>query len=338
MKISMRPKYQRKPKYLRERLQISKLQNPSTKDRFTAAVKDSLTPPDYNDDIETHWLRFKSSLTNTAKEILGTERSRKSPDWFADSETHIAPLLDAKHKAMKTAINKPGDVAAQIGFINIKREVRQEIRKIKDSWWKEKAREIQPYADNHDYRRFFEAIKTVYGPSRKASFPIRDAHGAILTDDRKILERWKEHYSQVLNQNNDSDLSILDLLPAYSPMTSLDDEISMSEIISAIKNMKNDKSPGLDGIPAEIFKALDEDIVNSLLILFRKIWEQGDVPQDFRDALVINLYKNKGDTSNCNNYRGISLLSVAGKFLSKIMADRLVPLLERLLPESQCGL
>ena len=57
----------------------------------------------------------------------------------------------------------------------------------------------------------------------------------------------------------------------------------------------------------------------------------------FRDALLVNLYKNKGNASDCGNYRGIALLSVGGKVLTKAMANRLTSVLERILPEAQSG-
>jgi hypothetical protein len=56
-----------------------------------------------------------------------------------------------------------------------------------------------------------------------------------------------------------------------------------------------------------------------------------------RDAKIITLYKNKGDKSDCNNYRGISLLSIIGKVFAKVILTRLHKLAERVYPESQCG-
>ena len=62
------------------------------------------------------------------------------------------------------------------------------------------------------------------------------------------------------------------------------------------------------------------------------------LPQDLRDAVIITLYKNKGEKSDCSNYRGITLLSIAGKILARVLLNRLVPSIAAdNIPESQCG-
>jgi len=60
------------------------------------------------------------------------------------------------------------------------------------------------------------------------------------------------------------------------------------------------------------------------------------VPQDFKDASIIHLYKRKGDHACCDNHRGIS---VAGKVLAKVLLNRLTQHVDELgiLRESQCG-
>ena len=75
---------------------------------------------------------------------------------------------------------------------------------------------------------------------------------------------------------------------------------------------------------------------NHLMLLILKIWETKTLPSDFRDANIITIYK-KVDRENCNNYRGISLLSIASKIFACILLDRLLILAEDILPESQCG-
>ena len=61
------------------------------------------------------------------------------------------------------------------------------------------------------------------------------------------------------------------------------------------------------------------------------------MPQDFHDALIVTIYKNKGNKADCGNYRGISLLSIAGKIFACPILNRLITLSEKFLPVAQCG-
>ena len=59
---------------------------------------------------------------------------------------------------------------------------------------------------------------------------------------------------------------------------------------------------------------------------------------DFRDALIVHLFKRKGDRVVCDNHRGITLLATAGKLLARVMLNRLIAhIAPRILPESQCA-
>ena len=60
------------------------------------------------------------------------------------------------------------------------------------------------------------------------------------------------------------------------------------------------------------------------------------MPRDWSDAVLIPIPK-KGDLSSCDNLRGISLLTVVGKVMAKILQGRLQQLAETELPDSQCG-
>ena len=71
--------------------------------------------------------------------------------------------------------------------------------------------------------------------------------------------------------------------------------------------------------------------------LFNTCWHTRTLPDELRDANIITLYKNEVDHHDCNSYRGISLLSTAGKVLSRIILPRLRSLADQILPESQAG-
>ena len=65
--------------------------------------------------------------------------------------------------------------------------------------------------------------------------------------------------------------------------------------------------------------------------------QEGAVPQDTKNAKIITLIKNKRERSHCNDYGGISLLSIIGKVFAKVILTRLQKLAERVYAESQCG-
>ena len=71
--------------------------------------------------------------------------------------------------------------------------------------------------------------------------------------------------------------------------------------------------------------------INSFASVRRK------APHDMRDCNIITLYKNKGDRSNCINYRGVALLAIVGKVFARVLLNRLQQLADRVCPESQCG-
>ena len=81
------------------------------------------------------------------------------------------------------------------------------------------------------------------------------------------------------------------------------------ELQQALTSLKNGKAPGVDGIPAEVLKHSGTALHKELLWLCQRRWEDGAVPQDFKDAI----YKRKGDRRDCGNSRGFSPLSIAAK-------------------------
>ena len=111
--------------------------------------------------------------------------------------------------------------------------------------------------------------------------------------------------------------------------------LTVAEVSDALGKMRAGKSPGLDNLPIELILAGGGAAREALVQLTRRIWDNGTIPSDFKIANIITIFK-KGDRSNCNNYRGISLLSAAGKCFACILLSRLLVLAEEVLPESQC--
>ena len=57
--------------------------------------------------------------------------------------------------------------------------------------------------------------------------------------------------------------------------------------------MKSNKAPGPDGIPSEIWKS-SETLAEHLHTILQHVWEKEDVPQQFKDANIVTIWKRKG--------------------------------------------
>ena len=211
---------------------------------------------------------------------------------------------------------------------------------MQDFWLRKEADEIQSFADRKDMKKFFDALKTIYGLQSSGTTPLLSADGtSLLTDKEAILKRWAEHFDGVLNRPlsiNDEAINRL-LQVECNPL--LDELPSDSETVKAIKLLSSGEAPISDAIPTEIYKAGGPPVAEKLTELFQIMWRKEAIPQEFNDATIIHLFKRKGNPQVCDNHRGISLLSVAGKIFARVLLNRLIEHLEQsgLLPESQCG-
>ena len=100
--------------------------------------------------------------------------------------------------------------------------------------------------------------------------------------------------------------------------------------------MSTGKAGGMSGIAPELLIYGGQHLRIRLHQLICEVWQQGFVPKVWRDAEIV-LIPQKGDLRNCNNWRGISLLEVAGKLFTCIIQDRLQLIAGDILPELQCG-
>lgn len=127
-------------------------------------------------------------------------------------------------------------------------------------------------------------------------------------------------------------------IPQKPAKMELDEIPTLEETTKAINQLKSGKAAGTDGIPPDVWKHGGPVLHAKLHELLVCCWEQGKLPLDLRDSIIITMYKNQGGKSDCSNYRGITLLSIARKILARVLLNRLIPsIAEEHLPESQCG-
>nr|VZH95518.1 unnamed protein product [Spirometra erinaceieuropaei] len=255
-----------------------------------------------NAPVENRWCQLRDTVQSTALAVLG-RAPRQHQDWFDDNDAAIRNLLAEKNRLHKAYVDHPTE-DNKAAFYRSRRQLQQRLREMQDAWTARKAEEIQGYADRNEWKNFFSAIKAVYGPPTMDTAPLLSADGStLLTEKTQILQRWAEQFRGVLNRPSVISDAAIERLPQVKTNVDFDLPPSLQETIRAVQQLSSGKAPGSDAIPAEVYKHGGPQLMDHMTALFQEMWRQGEVPQDFKAATIMHLYKRKGNRQVCDNHR-----------------------------------
>ena len=323
----------------RKKLNVQALKSDAVRTELADSLTEKLTETPASANPASEWESLKNVTLQTAENVLGFKES-KHRDWFDEQDKEISPLLNKVHQDHEAWVKDSGNFQKEVIYHASRQNAQRSIRQMKDKWWSDRGKEMQLAADKHDTKSFFQQLKKVHGPTKRSTASIKDKTGRVLlTEKKEILDRWAEHFNTVLNQISDFDDTVLEELPDWEINEELSSIPTQAETELAIKQIASDKAAGSDNIPAEVYKHGGDLLKKRLRDLFVLIWEHRNLPQQLKDALIVHIYKRKGDISCCDNHRGISLLVIAGKILARIILNRLQKHVADwdIIPESQCG-
>jgi len=121
---------------------------------------------------------------------------------------------------------------------------------------------------------------------------------------------------------------IREKLEDQNPRESMITPFSMTELLTAIKKLKTKKAPGKDGILNDMIKNLGTVAKEKLLLIINQSWENGKLPDKWREAIIVPIRKKQKDKTKKTSYRPISLLSCLGKVMERMVNTRLTKHLE----------
>jgi endonuclease/exonuclease/phosphatase family metal-dependent hydrolase len=335
--VKMRPKlsvvnnirYRRPPRY-----NLARLKQANVAASYAQSLEAALPEEDELDEapLEDCWNTVKTAINSVAENVLGhVERSRRN-EWF---DEECQQVLDEKNAARVLMLRQ----ATRQNVDRYKQKRRQQtqlFREKKRRLEEEECEELEQLHRSHETRKFYQKLNA----SRKGFVPraemCRDKDGRILTDDREVTERWKQHFNEHLNgvQEEDQDGEGGDVVGAAN-----DEDVpppTIEEVKDAIKQLKNNKSAGKDGIGAELIKMGPDKLAKCLHRLIVRIWDTEQLPEEWKDGVISPIYK-KGDKLDCENYRAITVLNAAYKVLSRIIFLRLSPLTNEFVGSYQAG-
>ena len=118
--------------------------------------------------------------------------------------------------------------------------------------------------------------------------------------------------------------------------SALDEDISETEVAQALKTSNNGSSPGLDGLPCEVYKFFWNDIKHIFLDCINFSFFSGSLPLSQRKGMITLVHKGKGlEKEKINNWRPITLTNADYKIVAKVLARRLNTVIDKLIHKDQ---
>ena len=201
---------------------------------------------------------------------------------------------------------------------------------------------MEQFSAKGNTRAFFESLKTIYGPaqSKKLVPYFKKTDGTLTQSISESLERLQEYYSALLNRKICISQQVELYIWSFRKPTcwELDEIPTYSEYLKALKSAKNHKS-GTDCISVELLKYAESEKLNPAVYqILVKIWETCEIPDSFLQLILCTIPK-KGDSTLCENHRGISLLAHISKVFTLLINTRVSNYVEhqQIIPESQSG-
>ncbi|VDP75861.1 unnamed protein product [Schistosoma curassoni] len=151
-------------------------------------------------------------------------------------------------------------------------------------------------------RQLHDTTKKLSGNQGKPERPVKSKEGKVITNIEEQQNRWVEYFKELLNRPAPLNSPNIEAVPKDLPINV--GPPTIQEISMAIRQVKSGKTAEPDNIPAEALKADVAVTSNMLHILFNKIWDEEQVPTDWKEGHLNKILRRSG-LSNCDNYRGI---------------------------------
>ena len=258
------------------------------------------------------------------------EKNRKTFDLLTDEFTELRELIE-----QDSCDEQDSERFEQVKHeLKLKEENKHEGNRIRAK--------IEKFHNDEKQTKYYFKKEQKRGETKQINILI-DSNEETIEDKDDIIEEIENFYGDLYKTEHHNVKQAIENLKFIKDRLSksdnevLNDEITEMEIKKAIWRMKNEKSPGEDGLPREFYHKYFHLLKEEMSELFNNIKLDKQQPESQKNALIKLLYK-KGDHRNLKNWRPVSLLNVDYKILTKILTNRLSNFLHKIVPEEQkCG-
>lgn len=282
-------------------------------------------------DISANELTKGLKLAAESLPILDTKQN----DWFKQDEENLNMRIQQKIAAEKSK---------DISKIKIARKnLKKDTKKAKEAWIESQTKAIEGI--NIDPLSAWNAMKTIqkgishhHTDSSLKYIKLRRENGTLTDNPQEQVKIQSKFFGdEIFGMQALYDQNAIDDLPQHITNISIDKPIDENELNNALKNAKNRKAPGLNGIPIEYYKLLDEENRKLILKILNDYFMNSSYDIPDWHHVNLKLLPKKGDLTLPKNYRPISLLDVLSKILSYILTQRINAHLMKIGLKEQAG-
>ena len=135
---------------------------------------------------------FNTAVTETASEILGKHRQKKTKPWVT---AEILDLCDKRRELRK----KRFEPEESEKYKEVNNSITSCMKKFKESWIGEQCRKTEENLRKNNSNRAFQLVKDLTTVKQRKTTTVKDSSGKCLTEERQILNRWTEYCSELYN-------------------------------------------------------------------------------------------------------------------------------------------
>lgn len=312
---------------------VHNLKNTVLASAYSEALSQNLLASHEND--LSSWERVKSIFMDPAIDILGYKENLRK-EWISDETWRIIEQRKLVKADLNRAKTRGAKLSLQTQHNDLDKLVKRSSRRDKRKWVDDIGKEAQAAAETHRTSDVYRYLRKLTNEHTTAQRPLRKQNGELATSSEEQVNVWADFYSEMLSSNGRSAQ-----ISCECESHADDPDISsacpnVNEIINSINSLKTNKSPGVDGISAELLKVDSSTSAKIIHPIIRTFWENESLPDEVIEGIIINIPK-KGDLTNPNNWRGITLLCMVNKVIAQIIAKRISARVSPALRQEQAG-
>jgi len=269
---------------------------------------------------------FNSYLKTCTTEIKLKKKEVKKTPWITIG---IIRSINRRDNLKKKIIRNENPTEQQIThFKNYRNILTNCIKTAKYNHFKDKIKNA-----GKNYKNIWNTINEASGYKQQKNNKIQSikVNNKNISNPSEISNTFNEFFINIGIEmaNKFQNTDIPTDIPLQNQMNSIFiPPISRNNLITLINKLKNDSSPGKDGITPKVIKLSHIHIINPLQHVINKIIETGIVPSYFKTSIVTPIHKT-GSKVDINNYRPISLINCFAKIFETYIKNCLISFLNK---------